>query len=334
MPIRCALIDADLLAADPPEADTLAVIGSRCVVGVVHPTGPASAAASPGAAAFELPLNAMGLAADDPTVLVVAAAAARCFPRELVLVTRPGASLITAAEAAGTRVITGDGPDVLEHLDHHLDALEDEESGARAEVGVGPHRAPWPTGPEFDPTLLADGDRRNVVDRYRYWSEAAIVADLDRHRRAVHVAVENWQHDLNIGTVVRNANAFNVAGVHIIGKRRWNRRGAMATDRYLHLRHHATIDEFAHWAAGEELAVIGIDNVPGSVPLSDDVLPREAVLLLGQEGPGLSAAALAICQMVCEIAQFGSTRSLNAGVASGIAMHVWTSVHGQMEDGA
>src|SRR5690606_15084998 len=92
-------------------------------------------------------------------------------------------------------------------------------------VGVGPHPKPWPDDPRLDPELLAHGDRRNVVDRYRYWRNEAIVADLDRNRHPFHVAIENWRHDLNIGTVVRTANAFNAAGVHIVGLRRWNRRG-------------------------------------------------------------------------------------------------------------
>ena len=113
------------------------------------------------------------------------------------------------------------------------------------EVGVGPHPQPWPDDPRLDPALLAAGDRRNVVDGYRYWRRDAIVADLDARRHPFHVAVENWQHDLNIGSVVRNANAFLAAEVHIVGRRRWNRRGAMVTDRYQHVRHHATLDAFA-----------------------------------------------------------------------------------------
>jgi tRNA G18 (ribose-2'-O)-methylase SpoU len=194
-------------------------------------------------------------------------------------------------------------------------------------VGVGPWEGPWPAEPHYDPDLLAHGDRRNVVDRFRYWRIDAIVADLDRRRHDFHVAIENWQHDLNIGTVVRNANAFLAAEVHILGRRRWNRRGAMVTDRYQHVRHHATIDEFAGWAAAAGLVVTGIDNLPGARPLESVRLPRHCVLLFGQEGPGLSAAARAACDEVYSIAQFGSTRSINAGVASGIAMHAWIREH-------
>ena len=191
------------------------------------------------------------------------------------------------------------------------------------EIGVGPWLGPWPDDPRYDPELLAEGDRRNVVDRYRYWRLEAIVAELDARRHAFHVAIENWQHDLNIGTVVRTANAFLAAEVHIVGKRRWNRRGAMVTDRYQHIRYHETIDALVGWAHGEGLTVVGIDNLPGSRPIETVVLPRRCVLLFGQEGPGLSPAARDHCDQVFSIAQFGSTRSINAGVASGIAMHAW-----------
>ena len=195
------------------------------------------------------------------------------------------------------------------------------------EVGVGPWDGPWPDDPRYDPDLLAHGDTRNVVDRYRYWRHEAIVADLDTRRHEFHVAIENWQHDLNIGTVVRTANAFLAAEVHIVGRRRWNRRGAMVTDRYQHVRHHPTVTDFLAWAHGEGLTVVGIDNLPGSVPLETVVLPRRCVLLFGQEGPGLSDEARDALDLVCSVAQYGSTRSINAGVASGIAMHAWIRAH-------
>src|SRR3954449_5762486 len=185
-------------------------------------------------------------------------------------------------------------------------------------VGVGPWVGPWPEDPRYDHQLLADGDRRNVVDRYRYWRLEAIVADLDARRHPFHVAVENWQHDLNIGTVVRNANAFLAAEVHIVGARRWNRRGAMVTDRYQHVRHHPTLEEFSAWAMSSGLPVLGVDLLPGSRSLVAAQIPRACVLLFGQEGPGLSDAARGIVEQVLHIPQWGSTRSLNAGVASGI----------------
>ena len=210
-----------------------------------------------------------------------------------------------------------------------MTAGEDEST----EVGVGPWVGDPPVGEHYDPELLAQGDRRNVVDRYRYWRREAVVADLDTRRHEFHVAIENWQHDFNIGTVVRNANAFLAAEVHVVGLRRWNRRGAMVTDRYQHVRHHPTIEEFVAWAAAADLPVIGIDNLPGSRPMETTTLPRRCVLLFGQEGPGLSALARAACTELFSIAQFGSTRSINAGVASGIAMHAWIRAHADLPPG-
>ena len=194
---------------------------------------------------------------------------------------------------------------------------------AEAEIGVGPHPEPWPDDPRHDPTLLRDGDRRNVSDQYRYWSVDAIVADLDKRRHPFHVAIENWEHDRNIGTVVRTANAFLAAEVHIVGRRRWNRRGAMMTDVYQHVRHHGDIDELVDWAAAASLPILGIDNLPGSVPIEKAEIPESVVLLFGQEGPGLSSRARAAAATTLSISQFGSTRSINAGVAAGIAMHAW-----------
>jgi tRNA G18 (ribose-2'-O)-methylase SpoU len=200
-------------------------------------------------------------------------------------------------------------------------------NAALDEIGVGPHPKPWPDDPRFDPELLTGGDRRNVADRYRYWRLEAIVEDLDARRNPFHVAIENWSSDMNIGTVVRNANAFLAASVHIVGRRRWNRRGAMVTDRYQHVAHHPTIDDLVAWADAEGMPIVGIDNLPGSVPLESTDLPERCVLLFGQEGPGLSADARDACSMVCSIMQLGSTRSINAGVASGIAMHTWIRQH-------
>jgi tRNA G18 (ribose-2'-O)-methylase SpoU len=195
------------------------------------------------------------------------------------------------------------------------------------DIGIGPHPDPWPDDPRLDPALLAEGDRRNVIDRYRYWTVDAIVADLDPRRHPFHVAIENWTSDLNIGTVVRNANAFLAASVHVVGRRKWNRRGAMVTDRYQHIAHHDSIEALVAWLTAEHLPLIGIDNLPGSVPIETATLPERCVLLFGQEGPGLSPAAHAACGLVCSITQHGSTRSINAGVASGIAMHTWLRQH-------
>ncbi|MFL6287225.1 MAG: TrmH family RNA methyltransferase [Actinomycetes bacterium] len=194
-------------------------------------------------------------------------------------------------------------------------------------VGVGPHPQPWPDDPRLDPDLLASGDRRNVVDRYRYWRRDAIIADLDTTRHPFHVAIENWEHDFNIGSVVRTANAFLAREVHIVGKRRWNRRGAMVTDRYQHVTHHGEIGDLLKWASGEHLPLVAVDNLPGSVPLETYQLPRDVVLLFGQEGPGLSEAARDASIATVSIAQYGSTRSINAGAAAAIAMHAWVRQH-------
>ncbi len=192
---------------------------------------------------------------------------------------------------------------------------------------VGPYPKPWPSGPQYDASLLEEGDTRNVVDRYRYWTREAIVADLDQQRHSFHIAIENWEHDFNIGTVVRNANAFLAKAVHIVGKRKWNRRGAMVTDRYQHVRHHPTVDDFIQWAGNEALSVIGIDNVPGSEQIEKAEIPKNCVLVFGQEGPGLSEEMIDVSLKVLAITQYGSTRSINAGVASGIAMYEWLSQH-------
>jgi tRNA G18 (ribose-2'-O)-methylase SpoU len=201
----------------------------------------------------------------------------------------------------------------------------------RAVVGVGPWPGDWPDDPRYDPDLLRDGDRRNVADGYRYWRIEAIVADLDTRRHPFHVAIENWEHDLNIGSVVRTANAFNAAAVHVVGRRRWNRRGAMVTDRYLHVIHHPDTAALAAWARGEGLPLLGVDNLPGAVPLETAVLPRACVLVFGQEGPGLSEAAREGVSQVLSIAQFGSTRSINAGAAAAIAMHAWVRQHADLD---
>jgi tRNA G18 (ribose-2'-O)-methylase SpoU len=193
--------------------------------------------------------------------------------------------------------------------------------------GVGPWQGAWPDDARYDRELLEHGDTRNVIDRYRYWTMDAIVADLDEHRHPFSVAIENWQHDMNIGSIVRTANAFAAETVHIIGRRRWNKRGAMVTDRYQHVLSHATIEEFARWAATKNLPIIAVDNVPGSVALESFRLPEACILLFGQEGPGLSAEGIAAADAVVEITQFGSTRSLNASAAAAIVMHTWITQH-------
>ena len=199
-----------------------------------------------------------------------------------------------------------------------------------AEVGVGPWAGDWPEGPEYDAVLLREGDRRNVVDRYRYWTMEAIVADLDTRRHDFHVAIENWQHDFNIGTIVRTANAFLAAEVHIVGRKRWNRRGAMVTDRYQHVRHHESAAALAAYLHERGVRLLGIDNLPGSAHLETMEMPRRVCFLFGQEGPGLSEDARAVCDGTFSIAQFGSTRSINASAAAAIAMHTWVTTYADL----
>ena len=191
------------------------------------------------------------------------------------------------------------------------------------DYGVGPHPLPWPEGPAWDVELLADGDRRNVADVFRYRTVEAIVAELDKRRHPLRVAIQNWEHDFNIGSIVRTANAFNVAGVHILGRRRWNRRGAMVTDRYLHVHHHPDVASFAAAMTEEGCAIVGVDNLPGSVPLETVRLPERVCLVFGSEGPGLTDELVETCERLVSISQYGSTRSLNAGAAAAIAVYHW-----------
>ncbi len=193
--------------------------------------------------------------------------------------------------------------------------------------GVGPWRGEHPVGELGGAELLERGDSRNVIDRYRYWTMAAIVADLDEHRHEFHVAIENWQHDMNIGSIVRSANAFGADTVHIIGRRRWNKRGAMVTDRYQHVLHHPDVAAFVEWAHDASVPIVAIDNVPGSVIIETFGMPKRCVLLFGQEGPGLIPEAIAAADAVVEISQFGSTRSMNASAAAAVAMHSWVLQH-------
>ncbi len=190
-------------------------------------------------------------------------------------------------------------------------------------VGVGPHERPWPDDPRLDPDLLAHGDRRNVIDRYRYWSMAAIVADLDARRHPFHVAIEHWTRDPNIGSVVRSANAFGAKAVHVVGRHRWNRRGAMKTEAYLHLEHHDDLDSLVAFASRESLPIVAIDNGPDALPLWTAELPRACVLLFGQEGAGLTDEARTAATTTLAIPQYGSTRSINAAAAAAIAMAEW-----------
>ena len=194
-------------------------------------------------------------------------------------------------------------------------------------TGVGPHPQPWPSGDQYDPELLAHGDTRNVVDRYRYWKLEAIVADLDTRRHDFHVAIENLAHDFNIGSIIRTANAFGAKAIHIVGRKRWNRRGAMVTDRYQHVVYHSDAQDLRAWADDVGLVIIGVENGANAQAIETSALPSQCVLLFGQEGSGLSEDAIAVCDQIVAITQFGSTRSINVGAAAAIAMHTWVTQH-------
>ena len=201
---------------------------------------------------------------------------------------------------------------------------------AASSGGVGPWQGDWPDDPRYDPVLLRGGDTRNVVDAYRYWTREAIVADIDQRRHPLHVAIENFGHDANIGGVVRTANAFAVDTVHIVGRRRWNRRGAMVTDRYQRLRHHDSSEALMKFATDAGLTAVAVDNVPGAARLEHTELPRNCLFVFGQEGPGITDDTRGAAALTVSIAQFGSTRSINVAVAAGIAMHAWIRQHGDI----
>ena len=169
--------------------------------------------------------------------------------------------------------------------------------------------------------LTIQNDTRNVVDKYRGLTVDEIKSDLNKSRHNFHIAVENFQHDFNIGTIARNANAFNAAGIHIIGKKHWNRRGAMKTEAYMNVFHHKTVADFISWAKENDLILIAIDNQKGSKNLQDSELPKKSVLIFGNESDGLSKEMIEACEQMIAIEQFGSTRSVNVGVASGILMY-------------
>ena len=164
-------------------------------------------------------------------------------------------------------------------------------------------------------------DKRNVIDAYKGIPTDEIKTRLDASRSELHIAIENLERDFNMGTIVRTANAFNIEAIHIVGKKQWNKRGAMATDLYMNIFYYQNIADFQ--AATKGRHIIGIDNVEGSVPLTGVRLPKDSVLVFGSEKSGLSDEMIRYCESIVKIEQFGSTRSLNVGVASGIAMYTW-----------
>ncbi|MCS4484800.1 RNA methyltransferase [Gleimia sp. 6138-11-ORH1] len=200
-------------------------------------------------------------------------------------------------------------------------------------VGVGPWpggRENWPTGEQFDPELLENGDYRNVEDHFRYWRMDAIVAELNAVNNRgewLEVAIENLSHDFNIGSIVRTANAMGVRHVHIVGRRRWNRRGAMVTDRYLQVHHYPDVETFTEAMRSAGLRIVGVDNIPASTALEETQLPQNCVLVMGEESAGLSQEMAQAAEKVVHITQYGSTRSMNVGHAAAISMWAWVLQH-------
>lgn len=166
-------------------------------------------------------------------------------------------------------------------------------------------------------------DKRNVIDKFKGRSESEIINELDSEDHGLVVALENTERDFNMGTIVRSANAFGVRQIYVIGRRQWNKRGAMMTDKYLHITYLATTEEFVEKMRNEGREIIAIDNIPGSVNMSQTRLPKRAVLVFGQEGPGISVELANAADQIVAIEQFGSTRSINVGAAATVAMYCW-----------
>lgn len=166
-------------------------------------------------------------------------------------------------------------------------------------------------------------DTRNVLDEFKGRSHEEIVAELDKRGVALEIAIENTLRDFNMGTIVRNANAFGVRHVHVIGRKQWNKRGAMATDKYLYIHYHENPEVFQNAMKLTKKVIVAIENNVDSEPLAATPLPKNTVLVFGQEGPGISPELLSIAEKTVHIEQLGSTRSVNVGVASGIALYEW-----------
>ena len=166
-------------------------------------------------------------------------------------------------------------------------------------------------------------DTRNLVDEYKGLSNEQVFAALAKKRTPLEVAIENVEHDFNIGTIVRSANSFNVSRVHIIGKKKYNRRGAMCTDKYLEIIHHASIEDFLKTQENRELIAIE-NNTPRAKPLHNKYFAQNTTLIFGSENNGITPELLEKVHDVRYIESFGSTRSVNVGVAAGIAMYEYT----------
>ena len=151
--------------------------------------------------------------------------------------------------------------------------------------------------------LTVQNDTRNVIDKYKGISVEEIKKDLETSRHDFHIAVENFQHDFNIGTIARNANAFNAAGIHIVGKKHWNRRGAMKTEAYMNVFHHKTVQDFIDWAKENKFKLIAIDNQKGAKNLNNVQLSKGSIFVFGNESDGLSEEMIKACEEMIAIEQ-------------------------------
>jgi tRNA G18 (ribose-2'-O)-methylase SpoU len=130
-------------------------------------------------------------------------------------------------------------------------------------------------------------DTRNLMDEYKGLPNEEVLSRLDKKRTSLEIAIENLSHDFNIGTIVRNANAFNVSKVHILGKRKYNRRGAMVTDKYLHIDHFAEVEDFVKDAHERGMKIIAIDNNrPESKPLQAAEIAPNSILKVASSRSG------------------------------------------------
>lgn len=168
-------------------------------------------------------------------------------------------------------------------------------------------------------------DTRNVVDEFKGKLHEDIVKALNSRGIELEIAIENLERDFNMGTIVRNANAFGVRTIHVIGSKQWNKRGAMMTDKYLNIIYHASINEFI--GVVKHKTLIAIDNVEGSTELALTVLEKDSLMIFGSESAGISNELIKHCDKIVAIEQLGSTRSVNVGVAAGIAMYEWLRRH-------
>ena len=166
-------------------------------------------------------------------------------------------------------------------------------------------------------------DARNLIDEYKGLSNEQVFDALSKKRTSLEIAIENVEHDFNIGSIVRTANSFNVSKVHIIGKKKYNRRGAMCTDKYLEIIHHPTLGDFLSTQRGRDLVAIE-NNTERAQPLHCKKFTNSTTLVFGSENSGISPELLDAAKDVRFIESFGSTRSVNVGAAAAIAMYEWT----------